>query len=107
MSKTLRPLLWSAALLAAAVLWTTAATLGQAGARPGVRKWHYQLVHHGICDHSAEERRELVIGHSVEQRLLIISFTERGRRTRLIGAREATARERRDYEQNCQKKSTT
>ena len=58
-------------------------------------------------DHSAEERRELIIGHSVGQRLLIVSFTERGRRTRLIGAREATARERRDYEQNSQKKSTT
>ncbi len=58
-------------------------------------------------DHSAEERRELIIGHSVGQRLLIVSFTDRGRRTRLIGAREATARERRDYEQNSQKKSTT
>lgn len=58
-------------------------------------------------DHSAEERRELIIGHSVRQRLLIVSFTDRGRRTRLIGAREATAHERRDYEQNSQKKSTT
>src|SRR5438128_958798 len=58
-------------------------------------------------DHSAEERRELIIGHSAKQRLLIVSFTERGHRTRIIGAREATARERRDYEQNTKKTSTT
>jgi uncharacterized DUF497 family protein len=58
-------------------------------------------------DHSGEERRELVIGHSVQQRVLIVSFTDRGRRTRIIGAREATARERRDYEENSQEKSTT
>lgn len=58
-------------------------------------------------DHSAHEQRELIIGHSAGQRLLVISFTDRGRRTRIIGAREATARERRDYEQNSQKRSTT
>ena len=58
-------------------------------------------------DHSGEERRELLIGHSAKRRLLIVSFTDRGDRTRIIGARETTARERRDYEQNTQKKSTT
>ena len=58
-------------------------------------------------DHSVGERRELIIGHSARQRLLIVSFTDRDRRTRVIGARETTARERRDYEQNSQKKSTT
>lgn len=58
-------------------------------------------------DHSVEERRELIIGHSAKQRLLIVSFTDRGRRTRIIGARNVTARERRDYEQNSKKKSTT
>ena len=57
-------------------------------------------------DHSDDERRELMIGHSASQRLVIVSFTERGRRTRIIGAREATARERKDYEQNRQKNST-
>ncbi len=57
-------------------------------------------------DHSADERRELIIGRSVEQRLLIVSFTDRGRRTRIISARQATARERRDYEQNQSKRST-
>ena len=58
-------------------------------------------------DHSADERRELIIGHSAGRRLVIVSFTDRGRRTRIIGAREAEPRERRDYEQNTQKKSTT
>lgn len=57
-------------------------------------------------EHSGDERRELIIGHSAGQRLLIVSFTDRGRRTRIIGAREATARERRDYEQNSEKRST-
>jgi uncharacterized DUF497 family protein len=51
-------------------------------------------------DHSGDERRELIIGHSAAQRLLIVSFTDRGQRTRIISARQATARERRDYEQN-------
>jgi hypothetical protein len=57
-------------------------------------------------DHSGDERRELIIGHSAEQRLLVVSFTDRGRRTRIISARQATARERRDYEQNSPKRST-
>ena len=57
-------------------------------------------------DHSGDERRELIIGHSASQRLLVVSFTERDRRTRIIGAREATTRERRDYEQNSPKRST-
>ena len=51
-------------------------------------------------DHSGNERRELIIGHSAEQRLLVVSFTERKRRTRIISARQATARERKDYEEN-------
>jgi uncharacterized DUF497 family protein len=58
-------------------------------------------------DHSVEERRELIIGHSANQHLLIVSFTDRGRRTRIISARKATARERRDYEENTKKESTT
>jgi uncharacterized protein len=57
-------------------------------------------------DHSGKERRELITGHSVQQRVLIVSFTDRGRRTRIIGARKATARERRDYEENRKKQST-
>ena len=50
-------------------------------------------------DHSADESREPIVGHSMEQRLLIVSFTERGGRVRIISARTATRRERHDYEQ--------
>jgi uncharacterized DUF497 family protein len=57
-------------------------------------------------DHSEDEPRELIIGHSANQRLLVVSFTERESRTRIIGARQATLRERHDYEQNTQKTTT-
>ncbi len=57
-------------------------------------------------DHSEGERRELIIGHSANQRLLVVSFTDRLPRTRIIGARDATARERRDYGQNTTKGKT-
>ena len=50
-------------------------------------------------DHSSEEPRELIIGHSAKQRVAIVSFTE-GPRTRIISARKATKREPQDYEEN-------
>jgi uncharacterized DUF497 family protein len=50
-------------------------------------------------DHSADESREIIVGHSTRQRLLIVSFTERGRKARIISARRVTKRERHDYEQ--------
>jgi hypothetical protein len=49
-------------------------------------------------DHSGNEQRLLSIGTSATGRLLVVSYTERAGRTRLINAREASARERRDYE---------
>jgi uncharacterized protein len=51
-------------------------------------------------DHSIAETREIIIGHSTSQRLLVVGFTERAGRIRLINARVATARERHDYEQS-------
>ncbi|MGH9322573.1 MAG: BrnT family toxin [Vicinamibacteria bacterium] len=54
---------------------------------------------HPDPDHSESEPREIIIGHSIQQRLLLVSFTERGERIRLISARPATKRERRDYEE--------
>jgi len=56
-------------------------------------------------DHSDDERRELIIGHSAAQRILVVSFTDRGRRTRIVSARQATARERKDYEEGNSKRS--
>jgi len=50
-------------------------------------------------DHSIEEAREIIVGHSVRHRLLIVCFTEREGNVRIISARLATKRERRDYEQ--------
>ncbi|MYN67647.1 MAG: BrnT family toxin [Acidobacteria bacterium] len=50
-------------------------------------------------DHSADESREIIVGHSSRQRLLMVSFTARGGRVRIISARVATKRERHDYEQ--------
>lgn len=49
-------------------------------------------------DHSDGEFRFLSLGRSEADRLLIVSYTERGSRIRIISAREATPRERREYE---------
>jgi len=51
-------------------------------------------------DHSFEEAREIIIGHSVNERLLLVCFTARGTSIRIFSARQATGRERRDYEDN-------
>jgi uncharacterized protein len=50
--------------------------------------------------HSVGEKREIMVGHSRNNRLLLISFTERPSAIRMISARLATRREREDYEQN-------
>ena len=50
-------------------------------------------------DHSGGEARYLILGRSKSGRLLVVSYTERGRSIRLISAREATRRERRAYEE--------
>ena len=48
--------------------------------------------------HSTHESRELIIGHSLQNTLMIVCFTERDGGIRIISARRATARERHDYE---------
>ncbi len=50
-------------------------------------------------DHSEAERRYLVLGMSDQRRLLVVAFAERPPRTRLISARRATRKERREYEE--------
>ncbi|NUQ65723.1 MAG: BrnT family toxin [Pirellulales bacterium] len=51
-------------------------------------------------EHSEDEIREIIIGHSILERLLLVSFTERGEDVvRIISARRATKRERKDYEE--------
>jgi uncharacterized protein len=50
-------------------------------------------------EHSFDEKRNGIVGHSAGNRLLLISFTERENETiRIISARETTAAERRKYE---------
>jgi uncharacterized DUF497 family protein len=51
--------------------------------------------------HSSEEIREIIVGDSASGRLLLVSFTERGRDVvRIISARVATRNERKSYEEN-------
>ncbi len=49
-------------------------------------------------DHSDDEQRFLVLGMSRASRLVVVSYTERPPRTRIISARLATRHERRKYE---------
>ncbi len=50
-------------------------------------------------DHSDDEDRHIIVGESEQQRLLIVSYTERGQKVRLISAREATRKEKEAYEE--------
>jgi uncharacterized protein len=59
---------------------------------------------HADPDHSNGEKREILIGHDGLGRLLLVIFTERQGRIRIITARKATKRERQAYEAS-QKKS--
>lgn len=57
-------------------------------------------------DHSGDEPREIIIGHSVIDRPLVVSFTERDHGViRIINARLATKTEREDYEQSEKERS--
>ena len=50
-------------------------------------------------DHSETEQRFIVLGMSDSYRLLVVSYTERPPRTRIISARLAIRHERRQYEE--------
>lgn len=49
-------------------------------------------------DHSEGESRFVTMGHSVNNRLIVVSHTEEGDTVRIITAREATSHERKAYE---------
>ena len=51
-------------------------------------------------DHSGNEVREITVGHSARQRVIFLYHTQRRDRIRIIGARKATARERKQYEES-------
>jgi uncharacterized DUF497 family protein len=50
--------------------------------------------------HSIDESREIIIGHSQRNRLLLVVFTQRSNSIRIISTRLTTRKEREDYEQN-------
>jgi len=50
-------------------------------------------------DHSVDEERYLIFGISKQGKQLVVSYTERGERIRLISARQMTTPERKAYEQ--------
>jgi uncharacterized DUF497 family protein len=51
-------------------------------------------------DHSLEEDRFITFGLSRFQRLLVIAHADKERKTRIISAREMTAKERNIYEES-------
>jgi uncharacterized protein len=50
-------------------------------------------------DHSEGEQRFIVLGMSDRYRLVVVSYTDRPPRTRIISARLATRNERKQYEE--------
>ena len=51
-------------------------------------------------ENSDDKKREIIIGHSQKNRLLLVSFTERLNAVRVISARRATRSERKEYEEH-------
>ena len=49
-------------------------------------------------DHSGDEERYIDIGLSSKGRLIVVSYSERGKRIRIISSREATRKEQEEYE---------
>ena len=50
-------------------------------------------------DHSEDEERFIDVGMSNNRRVLVVVYTERGKRIRLISAYKATRAERKQYEE--------
>ncbi|OIP30836.1 MAG: hypothetical protein COW04_09530 [Deltaproteobacteria bacterium CG12_big_fil_rev_8_21_14_0_65_43_10] len=53
--------------------------------------------------HSEEEDRFILIGDSHKNRILVIVYTERAENVRIISARKATKKERKQYEENAKR----
>jgi uncharacterized DUF497 family protein len=49
--------------------------------------------------HSTDEERFVILGVSRTRRVLIVMFVDRGEAVRIVSARRATPRERRNYEE--------
>ena len=53
--------------------------------------------------HSDKEDRSVLIGYSNRSRLLVIVHTEKENNVRIISARKATKKERKQYEENAKR----
>jgi uncharacterized DUF497 family protein len=56
--------------------------------------------------HSDEEDRFVILGESHCRRLLVVVFAERGDHIRIISARRASRRERREYEEGSEQEES-
>jgi len=56
-------------------------------------------------DHSNDEMREISIGCTSGRSVVFVSHCQRGQRLRIISARKATARERKQYEEGIGKET--
>jgi uncharacterized protein len=50
-------------------------------------------------EHSADENREIIVGYSAADILMVVSFVETGNVVRIISARTATRTERKKHEE--------
>jgi uncharacterized DUF497 family protein len=57
-----------------------------------------KVIYYRDDDHSGDEDRYIVVGHSSRSRDLFVVHVLRGERVRIISARPVTPRERSDYE---------
>jgi uncharacterized DUF497 family protein len=84
-------------------------------------EWDEEKAHSNIADHGVtfaeaaevffdpfyqggdasteDEAREFIIGYALASRLLLVVYIDRGERTRIISARQATRPERKRYEE--------
>lgn len=51
-------------------------------------------------EYSVNELREIIIGDSARHQLILVSFTGSDDPVRILSARKAARRERKDYEEN-------
>lgn len=51
-------------------------------------------------DHSGSEQRYITVGHTRRGRVVVVAHADRDDAVRIISARDATPREKRDYEQS-------
>jgi uncharacterized protein len=55
---------------------------------------------HDDPDHSGAEQRAIIVGHTLQGQIVLVSFTDRGSKIRVISARSVTRQERHDYEES-------